>query len=238
MNDDDVNEHREHGRFAMASVRHGAVGAIPVALAGVIEGLVFGVLAATKGLSLGETVLMSGTVFAGTAQLVALDMWADPVPLAALLLMTLLVNARLVLMGMALAMRESFSPLSRLKVYGSVFFLSDESWALTMRESRAGSINAAFLLGSGLVLHVTWVVTTAVGRITGGWVQDPARFGLDFAFIAVLVALVVSFWRDPRDIAPWTAAAAAAVAGSLFLPANLHILLGSLAGVAVAAVRQ
>jgi 4-azaleucine resistance transporter AzlC len=236
--DDDVSEQREGGRFATVSVRAGAIRSIPVAISGLFEGLVFGVLAATKGLSLGETLLMSGTVSAGTAQLVALNMWADSVPIAAITFATLLVNARLVLMGMALAMRDSFTPLSPAKVYGSLFFLSDESWALTMRESRSGTSNAAFLLGSGLVLYGTWISAVAVGRITGGFVHDPGRFGLDFAFIAVLVALVVDFWRGPRDIAPWTAAAAAAVAGSVFLPANLHILLGALVGISVAAVRE
>jgi 4-azaleucine resistance transporter AzlC len=232
-----VSEHRE-GRFATASVRDGAIRSIPVAISGLFEGLVFGVLAATKGLSVAETLLMSGAVSAATAQLVALDMWAESVPVAAITFATLLINARLVLMGTALAMRDSFTPLSRVKVYGSLFFLSDESWALTMRESRHGTTNAAFLLGSGLVLYLTWVTAVAVGRITGGFVHDPDRFGLDFAFIAVLIALVASFWRGPRDIVPWTAAAAAAIAGSLFLPANLHILLGALTGVAVAGERQ
>lgn len=238
MNDEDMSEHRKHGQFATASMREGAIRTIPIAITGLIEGLVFGVLTAAKGLSLGETILMSGTVFAGTAQLVALNMWAESVPVAALLFTTLLVNARLVLMGMALALRDSFTPLSRLKVYGSLFFLSDESWALTMREARSGTTNASFLLGSGLVLYLTWVSSTAVGRIAGGLVHDPARFGLDFAFIAVFVALIVGFWRGPRDVTPWTAAAAAAIAGSTFLPANLHILLGSLVGIAIAAVRE
>jgi hypothetical protein len=42
--DSDVSEQREGGRFATASVRDGAIRSLPVAISGLFEGLVFGVL--------------------------------------------------------------------------------------------------------------------------------------------------------------------------------------------------
>ena len=53
----------------------GARACIPVAISVSAYGVVWGVLAKQAGLSLLEVVLMSGLVFAGSAQFVALDLW-------------------------------------------------------------------------------------------------------------------------------------------------------------------
>lgn len=52
-------------------------------LASLPFGIGFGVAAAQKGLDTFETTLMSFMVMAGTAQMVALDLWARPLPLVA-----------------------------------------------------------------------------------------------------------------------------------------------------------
>lgn len=238
MNDRAATGEAPLGDFTRARVRAGLTRTIPVAITVFVYGLIFGVLTASKGLSIGETLLMSGTVFAGTAQLVAVGMWRDPLPVVAIILTTALVNSRLALMGASLVMRHAFEQLSRAKTYTSLFFVSDESWALTMAEHRTGPTNSAFLLGSGLVLYLSWVSSTAIGHLTGSGVGDPARLGLDFAFTALFIALIVGFWRGPQDIPPWAVAAGTAIAGSSFMPANTHILLGSVAGIAVAALRE
>ena len=57
---------------------------IPVAISVAAYGVVWGVLAKQAGLSMFEVLLMSGLVFAGSAQFVALDLWtatARPVQL-------------------------------------------------------------------------------------------------------------------------------------------------------------
>jgi predicted branched-subunit amino acid permease len=48
------------------------------------------------------------------------------------------------------------------------------------------------MLGVGVVMFVCWVGATAVGRITGAAIHDPSSFGLDFAILAIFVALLVS----------------------------------------------
>src|SRR3954471_15241326 len=74
----------------------------PVAVAALPIGLLFGAVAAAKGLSALEVGLMSAFVFAGGAQFAAIEAWAHPAPIAALAFATLLINARHVLMGASL----------------------------------------------------------------------------------------------------------------------------------------
>src|SRR5260370_7733351 len=70
----------------------GARRALPIALSVCAYGLVFGVLAQQARLSLLEVLLMSGLVYAGSAQLIVLSLWAMPLPIAAILLPTPPVN--------------------------------------------------------------------------------------------------------------------------------------------------
>ena len=99
---------------------------------------------------------------------------------------------------------------------------------------KIGSRPATFLLGSGLVLSVAWVGSTVVGRILGDVIHDSARFGLDFAFTAVFLALLVGLWKGKSDLFPWVVAVAAAH----FLPGKWYILFGGLAGSIAGVVRQ
>ena len=220
-------------------VKGGVAGArqtLPIALSVCAYGLVFGVLAQQARLSLLEVLLMSGLVYAGSAQLIVLSLWAMPLPIAAILLTTLIVNLRNLLLGAAIS--PWFSRLSPLKAYTSIFFLADESWALTMGEFAKGKRNAAFLLGSGLVLYVAWVSSTVVGRALGDVVHDPARFGLDFAFTAVFLSLLVGVWKGKADLLPWIVAAIVAVAAAHFLPGKWYILLGGVSGSIAGVVRH
>ena len=74
----------------------------PAAVAAAPIGLLFGAVAASKGLSPFEVFLMSIMVFAGGAQFAAIELWASPAPVAALVFSTLPINARHVLMGASL----------------------------------------------------------------------------------------------------------------------------------------
>src|ERR1700753_1879539 len=70
-----------------------------------IFSLAFGTIAAQKGLTLVDTVLMNAFVCAGAAQLVGLEVWTSPLTLgtlASLARLAAVVNARLILMGAAL----------------------------------------------------------------------------------------------------------------------------------------
>lgn len=224
------------GAFTVSGALLGARRALPLAISGLADGLVFGVLARQAGMSLGEALLMSGAVYAGTAQFVALGLWVAPLPIAALAATTLVVNARHLLMGASLA--SHLGQLPPLRRYASAFFLTDETWALALRERAQGALDGAFILGGGLPLFASWVLSTAGGYLAGAGLRDAARWGLDFVFPALVVALLAGMWRGRATLLPWGVAAVVALAVAAVLPGQWYILLGGIAGAVVGALRD
>ncbi|GAB3027090.1 AzlC family ABC transporter permease [Natronobiforma cellulositropha] len=222
--------------FTVAGVVDGYRKCIPIALGVFAYGLVFGVLANQAGLTAVEAALMSAAVLAGAAQLIAMEMWADPVPVFAIVLTTLVVNLRYLLMGAAL--RPWFEALSPSKAYSSAFFMADENWALTIAEYRSGNVQGAFLLGSGLAIFSFWIVATVVGVTAGSAVDDPERWGLDFAFTAVFLTLLVGIWDGTGDLFPWAVAGSSAIVAAEVLPGSWYIVVGGLFGSLAAVSRR
>lgn len=222
--------------FTLSGALSGARRCVPIAISGSVIGLVFGTLAGQAGLGAGEAALMSALVFSGAAQFVVIGLWSAPLPVATIVLATLVVGLRHLLMGAALG--PVFSKLPRLKAYGSVFFMADENWALTMGEFAKGRRDAAFLIGGGLLMFAAWTGSTLVGGVFGGAVEHPARWGLDFAFTAVFLALISGMWKGRSNILPWTVAAMVAVVAYQWLPGQWYIVLGGLAGSFAGAVRR
>src|SRR5438876_4310813 len=220
--------------FTFAGMLRGAKRTIPLAISGFAIGIVFGVLARQAKLSTMDALLMSGLVYAGASQFVALSLWtAIPFPVTAIILTTFIVNMRHLLMGASL--RPWFSRVSPWKVYTSVFFMVDESWALTTSDFAKGGRDAGFLFGSGFILYVAWVSPAVIGRTVGAWIQNPVQWGLDFAFTAVFTALLVGMWKGKSNLLPWAVAAVVAVAAAHWLPGKWYILLGGVAGSIVGA---
>ncbi|HEV2546958.1 MAG TPA: AzlC family ABC transporter permease [Stellaceae bacterium] len=209
---------------------------LPLAAGVAAYGLVFGVLAREAGLSIADVALMSGIVFTGSAQFVALTLWAVTPPVLALAVTTLAVNLRYVLM--AAALRDLFHQTPRVKALAAAFLVNDESWALTMGEVARGDASVGFMVGSSLALYVAWLGATVVGRVIGTAIGDPARWGIDFAFTATFLALLVGMVSGKRDILPWAVSAAAAIATSLYLPGKWYILIGGIAGATAGALRR
>lgn len=219
--------------FTRDGLLRGARLTAPLAVAGLPVAFLFGTLARQTGLDPLQAPLMSALVFAGAAQFVALDLWREPPPLAALVVAVLAVNARYLLMGATLA--PWLAQLSPARSCLVLFFLSDETWALAEADRAAGRRDATVILGSGLALFLSWVGGTVAGHRLGGLVAEPARWGLDFAFVALFAALLADRWDGRHRILPWSVAAAVAVAAERWLPAGWHILLGALAGALTAA---
>ena len=222
--------------FEWAGVRAGFLTCVPVAVGVAGYGIAFGVLASQVGLSVAEAALMSATVFAGASQIIAVELWADPIPIAAIVATTFAVNLRYSLMGAAL--QPWFRHLSPTKIYASLVLMADENWALTMQDLRSGNGRGAFLLGSGIALWLFWVGSTILGAVAGESVGDPARYGFDFVLAAVFVALAVELWEGSSTLVPWLVALGTSIGAASILPGRWYILIGGLAAATVEVIRH
>jgi 4-azaleucine resistance transporter AzlC len=223
-------------RFTRDGMAAGAVRSLPIATGALAFGVFYGFLAGQHGLTLLETALMSAWVFAGASQFLSVELWGDPLPVGALLATVLVINVRHVLMGATIG--PWFKHVRPAQAYVSLFFLTDESWGLSVAEIRQGRRDAAFMLGSGLTLYLFWNTGTILGRVFGEMLPDLNRYGIDFLGTAFFVALLAGFWRGRSDLLPWTVAAAVALVMERFVGGTWYILGGALAGSLVGAWRH
>lgn len=223
--------------FTRAAILAGARRSIPMQVGVVPFGLVVGILGQGHGLSLLEVTLMSALCYAGSAQLLALSHWGVPAPVFAAAVAAFIVNLRLALMGPVIA--PWLDRLRGWRLWGSLFVMADQNWALSVAEMQAGRSDAGFLFGSGVFMWVVWVASTAAGHLVGSAMQPPPGHPLFFAALAVFVSILVLMWRGTRDVLPWAVAAVVAWLVSRVLPGtSWHIVAGALVGSAVGVVRD
>lgn len=202
---------------------------LPVAVSIASYGVVWGVLAGQKGLSVLEVLLMSGLVFAGSSQFVALDSWTPgALPVVSIVVATAIVNLRMLLMSATL--RPLVAGLSWPKALATMFFVSDEQWAMTMAQMRKGEGSIAFMLGTGVLSWVAWVGATLLGRVLGAFIDDPVKYGLDFAFTATFLALLLGMWKGRSDLVPWLVGALAALLTASMVEGKWYIIVGGIVG--------
>ena len=200
----------------------------PVVVAYIPIGLLWGTLAASKGLSPLEALLMSVIVFAGSAQFVAVDMWHDPVPVLLLTFTALIVNVRHVLMSASLSRHIDAIPRALHPIVA--YFLTDESWALAERRALQEPLTLAFYLGVSLPLAATWWIATGVGAMLGRSLGDPSAIGLDFAFSAMFIAILMGFWKGPSTAGVLATSGAVAAGTYLAFDGPWYIVTGGIAG--------
>lgn len=219
---------------AWSEFQDGVVTLLPAIVAAAPIALLYGAIATSKGLSPLEVALSSGLVFAGGAQLAAIELWRTPVPVAALILSTFLINARYILMSASLAPKVAHLPFwSRLIGF---HVLADENWALAEQRAATRPITGPYFFGMGAVFFVNWVLWSWAGTVVGPLFGDPRRFGADFAFTAIFIGLVAGFVTSRQAVVVVAASAVAATGASLWVGSPWHVLAGAFAGMAAAVV--
>jgi 4-azaleucine resistance transporter AzlC len=195
------------------------VGALAAAAA--VIGLSFGAIASAAGLPVWAVATMSLMVFAGGAQFMAVGMIAVGSPVAAVL-GGLLLNARHLPFGLSIA--DVLRGEGRLRRLVGVHLMVDESVAFALAQTDQRRRDSAYWL-TGASLFVAWNTGTLLGILLGAAVGDPMRYGLDAAFPAALIALLLPRLREPVGLRVALLGAALAVAATFVLPAGLPVLL-------------
>ena len=211
--------------------------------AGIRRGVTFGIAVFAISISFGvlarplmgpvAPIVMSIFVFSGSAQFGALAVLLAGGGAGAAIVAGVLLNARYLAMGLALAPSLPGRPLSR-----AAFAMTtvDASWASASRGD--GSFDPWYMVGVSIPQYAGWVLGTAVGVLIGPVLGDPKALGLDALFPAFFIALLFAEVRGRRRVAAAGGGAGIALALTPIVPAGLPILAAAAAAVAASRVRS
>ncbi len=105
--------------------------------------------------------------------------------------------------------------------------MTDESVAFALAQRDGAARRRAYWI-TGVSLFCTWNVACVIGAVVGSTIGDPASFGVDAAFPAGLLALVLPSLREKPALRVAVAAAVVALVTAPFLPAGLPVLVALL----------
>ena len=150
----------------------------------------------------------------------------------------LALNLRLILITASI--RDLYRGLPWWRVALGAHFASDENWALLLaRRAEGREAGYWYLVGAGAGLMVTWISASVAGVALAAAIPEPRALGMDFAFAAAFIAIMRSLWRGRADLLPWSVSACgvAALVMTETLAASWAIIIGGLAGAAIASIR-
>jgi len=178
-------------------------------------------------------IVMSILVFSGAAQFGALAVLIAGGSAGAAIAAGVLLNARYLAMGLALAPSLRGRPLSR-----AAFAMTtvDASWAAASRGD--GTFDPWYMVGVSIPQYAGWVFGTAVGVLIGPVLDDPKALGLDALFPAFFLALLFDEVHGRRRLAAAAGGAGIALVLTPILPAGLPILAASAAALAASRMRS
>jgi predicted branched-subunit amino acid permease len=149
------------------------------------------------------------------------------------MVLTALLNARHLLYSAALA--PWFAARSRLERAASAHVLTDEAFALALPAFRTlGRHDRATYALAAAIPAVPWMTATTVGLIGGSLLPDPTALGIDVVFPAAMGGLAVALLTDRRSVVAAVSGALVGVAVALASQPSVGILVGGLAGPAIA----
>jgi 4-azaleucine resistance transporter AzlC len=214
-----------------ARVRAGIRRGLPFGAAVFAIAVSFGVLARPVMGSIAP-IVMSIVAFSGAAQFGSLAILAAGGGVGAAIAAGILLNARYLAMGVALAPSLRGGPLSR-----AAFGLAtvDSSWAAASIGD--GTFDPWYMVGVTVPQYPAWVLGTIVGVLTGSALGDPRSLGLDALFPAFFVGLLFEEVRGRRKRAAAGGGAGIALALTPLTPAGLPILAAAVAAVAASRFR-
>lgn len=163
---------------------------IPTLLGYISIGLAFGVVGSASGLSVLEIALLTILIYAGSAQFIFCALLLTNSPASAIIVTIFIVNLRHLLMSLTIA--PHFTHYSMLRNVGFGTLLTDETFGVAVtKQMQTGKLYGKWMDGLNITAYLFWILSCVAGAFLGKWVANPEKWGLDFALIAMFVALLV-----------------------------------------------
>ena len=153
-------------------------------------GFSFGIVGAVSGLSMLEIGLISLLIYAGSAQFILCALLLTNTPPAAIIFTIFVVNLRHLLMSLTVA--PHFTRYSLLRNIGFGTLLTDETFGVAVTEAiKNKKLYGRWMDGLNVTAYLSWFFACIAGAYLGRWIPNAEQWGLDFALVAMFVALLV-----------------------------------------------
>ena len=182
------------------TVRKAFTATIPVMTGYLVLAIGFGILLKTKGYGVGWSLAMSGFIYAGSMQYLAIDLLCGGASLITTAVTTLMVNARHLFYG--ISMIDRYKNVGKKKLY-LIFAMTDETYSLVCSEESVKGIKEPkeyyFLVS--LFNQSYWVIGSVIGSLLGNIIPFNVD-GIDFALTALFVTIFVEQWLTTKNHLP------------------------------------
>ena len=199
--------------------RAGIRAGLPFALATLVLGISFGVLARSLGWGMLAPLVFSLIAASGSAQFAVAAVLGSGGGVAPAFIAAVLLNARFGPMGVSVAPYLKGGALRRALEGQAVI---DASWALASRGE--GRFDREFMIGAWVPQYAAWIFGTAVGVLGGDFIGNPERLGLDVIFPAFFLVLLAEELRGRREVAVALISAALALVLVPFVPPGVPVI--------------
>jgi 4-azaleucine resistance transporter AzlC len=219
-----------HTRSLVRGVRDG----LPIVPGIIPFAMIVGAVGTQIGMSPSQIVVMSVFVIDGAAQLTAIELMSANAPTVVVIVTGLIVVLRYAMYSASLA--PYFGTYSTPKQWFSAFLITDPSYALSITEYEESEVeHFSYYVGVGVLIWVSWSLSTAVGVVVGEWIPEGLR--LEFIIPLVFLALVFPTITDtPTGVAAVVGAITATLAHPI--PYNAGLILAASVGVVAGTITE
>lgn len=223
------------GQSGPRDFAQGVRDSVPIIVAALPFGVLFGALAVDNGFSVFEAVLMSAATFAGASQMVGIELFGQKVAPWLIVFSIFAVNFRHVLYSATTGRRIAhWKPWQRLVGF---FVLSDPVFAETERRGETkGVVTWGWYLGVAIPVYFTWIIEGWIGALFGKMMPDPEPYGIDFLLPIYFLGLVMGFRKRPFWLPVVAVSAVVSIIAYRTVGSPWHVSIGALAGVLLAAM--
>ena len=168
---------------------------VPIFAGFLFLGMTYGIYMNVSGFSFWYPMFMSLTIFAGSAEFVAVNLLLGPFRPFQALAMTLMLNARHLFYG--ISMLDKYRGTGLKKIY-LIFGMCDESFSINGTAEIPEDVDRGwFMFFVTLLNHLYWFSGAALGGLFGSFIHFNTE-GLDFVMTAMFVVIFMEQWMKEK----------------------------------------
>lgn len=173
-----------------AQFKQGLIDCVPTLIGYMSVGLAAGVVGVTSHFSVLEVFLLSTLVYAGASQFMICALFLAQSPLMVIVFTAFIINIRHLLLSLTIAPYFSKQTIWHRVFIGSL--LTDESFGVAIYKAQQHPLlNPQWMMGLNIAAYFCWILSCTAGAVLAQWIPDLNHYGIDFALIAMFIALVV-----------------------------------------------